>query len=326
MEGTVGRRSRMQSEERFPSGVLLVDKPGSLPGRGLRGPTSHDVVASARRALGLRAVGHAGTLDPMASGLLVLLLGRATRLSRFAMDTEKVYEAELRLGVLTDSLDAEGEVVRREAVPPLRDEDVQAAFSRFSGELVQRVPAVSAVRVGGKRLHERVRAGERVDAPSRRVVLHELRLLSRTEERLRFWVRCGKGFYVRSLGRDLAEALGTVGHLTALRRLRSGAFRVEEAIAFGRLEEAAGGEEASRRSLWDAVIPLEEAAARMMPSVPLDDRQAEDARHGRPIRGPSGWLLHCPERAPLALLHDGALLAVAERRGERLQVLRGFGA
>ncbi len=316
---------RARSDPSVLDGVLLVDKAGSSEGAaGRRGPTSHDVVACARRALGTRAVGHAGTLDPMASGLLVLLVGRATRLARFASAADKTYEAELRLGIGTDTLDAEGRVVASHPVPPCSEEAVRIILPRFTGCFEQRVPEVSAVRVGGRRLYARARAGERFEAPVRQVVVHELLLLSVASDRIRFRVRCGKGFYVRALGRDLAEALGTVGHLTALRRTESGSFRVEEAIGFGVLEAAARGEGAAREALREAMWPLPRAAARMMPSVALDAQQAEDVRHGRPTRCPED----CPppEGVPLALLRASRLLAVGERRGGRLRVLRGFGA
>ncbi len=289
-------------------GIVVVDKPSGF--------TSHDVVARARRALGTRAVGHAGTLDPMATGVLVLAVGRATKLVPWLTATDKRYEATLRLGVATHSLDADGEIVARASVPALDGATVQRAAEAFLGRRGQRAPAVSAIKVGGRRLHERVRKGERVEPPVREVELFAVRVRALEGCEVRLGLHCGKGFYVRSFGRDLAEALGTVGHLSALRRTASGPFTLDDAVAFDRLAEA-------------RPLGLAEAVRRWMPQVELSDRAFEDARHGRPIAledlsTPLPPLAGGTEDEVLALLHEGALVALARREGRGLRVVRGF--
>ena len=316
-------RGRGTSRRPGPDGVLLVDKAGSQGGR--RGPTSHDVVDLVRRALGTRRVGHAGTLDPMASGLLVVLVGRGTKLAPYLTGADKVYEAEVSLGQRTDTLDADGRVVEERAVPPLTDGDVERALDRFRGVFEQRVPEVSAVRVGGERLHARVRRGERVEPPSRPVRVEALRRVGGEIPRLRLWMRVSKGFYVRSLARDLGEALGTVAHLRALRRLASGPFEVDEALPFEVLRAASAGEDAARRRLSEALWPLGRAAAASMPVVRLDAREAEAVGYGRPL--PLEVVRNAGElrpEQPLALLDARGLLAIGAVRDGALRVLRGM--
>lgn len=286
-------------------GVVVVDKPAGL--------TSHDVVARARKALRTRAIGHAGTLDPMATGVLVLAVGRATKLVPWLTATDKRYEATLRLGVATHSLDADGDVTARADVPELDLPTVQQAAARFLGRHGQRAPVVSAIKVGGRRLHERARRGEQIEAPVREVELLSVDIRSVRGPEVQFELRCGKGFYVRSFGRDLAEALGTVGHLTALRRTASGRFGLDEAVPL----EALGGARP---------LGLAEAAGRLMPQLELSPRGFEDARHGRPVAPED--LRPAPEdlaeEAVVALVREGALVAVARPAERGLQVVRGF--
>lgn len=193
-------------------GILLADKP--------RGKTSHDVVDAVRRDCGERSVGHAGTLDPLATGLLVLGVGRATRLLEF-MQYDKTYQAEFLLGVLTDTDDADGAPVGRQTVPTL--EELAAATARLTGEIVQRPPRYSAVKIEGRKLYDYARAGRDVEAPERRVRVDECALLSYDPPRVRFRIRGSKGLYIRSIARDLG------GHVTELRRSVCGPFRVEDA-------------------------------------------------------------------------------------------------
>jgi len=299
------------------NGVLVVDKP--------EGPTSHDVVAKARRALGTRAVGHAGTLDPMATGVLVLAVGQATKLVQYLTAADKAYEATLALGEETDTLDAMGQVTARAEVPlDLSREAVQEAANRFLGTHVQRAPVVSAIKVGGERLHARTRRGERVDAPEREVTLHEVRIQQVRGSAVELALQCAKGFYVRAFGRDLARALGTVGHLTALRRTRSGPFRVEDAVPF---EWLLAGDEAQRTRLRARLLSLEEAAAELL-RVELTEAGTRDAAHGRPIgaEGVGGeWIPEVGEEEVLALFSPaGRLVALGRRHGGRIQVVRGF--
>jgi len=194
-------------------GILLVDK--------ARGKTSHDEVDRVRRETGERRVGHAGTLDPLATGLLVLALGKALRLVEFLQDHDKTYETVVELGVLTDTDDADGSAVGQGPVPSR--EALEAAAAKLTGEIAQRPPAYSAVKVGGRRAYALARQGKPPELAQRRVVVHELALLDYTPPRARFRVRGSKGLYVRSLARDLG------GHVVELRRLASGPFRVEDA-------------------------------------------------------------------------------------------------
>ena len=290
-------------------GVLIVDKPS--------GPTSHDVVAWARRALGTRAVGHAGTLDPMATGVLVLAIGEGTKLVPYLTLDDKAYEFELALGTETDTLDAQGTVVASQAVPTLDAAMLERALAGFVGEQDQRPPVFSAIKVEGEALHRRARRGEHVEAPMRRVTVHSLELRSVSPLVLR--VHASKGFFVRSLGRDIARAISTVGHVTVLRRLASGSFRVEDAIP-GESLRAARDDDALRPSLLRRVLPLRAALA-SLPSVTLDAVAESDARAGRLVRIAAEGL----EGTVVAMLDArGGLVAIGERRGDALAVRRGF--
>jgi len=300
-----------------PSGVLVVDKP--------LGPTSHDVVARARRALRTREIGHAGTLDPMATGVLVLAVGEATKLVPYLTADDKRYEARLALGATTSSLDAQGEVTETAPVPPLDLVAVQRAAEAFLGEHDQEAPIVSAIKVDGEALHRRARRGEKVEAPVRRVVLHAVTVTAIEGAELVFELHAGKGFYVRSFGRDLARALGTVGHLVALRRTASGRFRIEDAVPF---EAFAKVDDASREALVGRLLPLGEAVA-ALPRVTLTERGAKDAFHGRPILLAEGVAEGAaslvPGRAAALFAPDGSLLAIGELRdASSLRVVRGF--
>jgi tRNA pseudouridine55 synthase len=290
-------------------GVLIVDKPS--------GPTSHDVVAWARRALGQREVGHAGTLDPMATGVLVLGVGEGTKLTAFWMADDKEYEATLALGAETDTLDAQGAVVEEAAVPELDRETVERAMRTLVGTYKQRAPTISAIKQGGVALHARARRGEAVEAPEREVVCHRLELLALDRSSIRLRVVCGKGFYVRSLGRDLARALGTRGHLSALRRLRSGPFGVEDAIS-GNVFRAAREDQAARSAIVRALLPIERAVAGIG-ILEVDARAADDLRHGRPVACAR------PDREPIAVVGpDGRLVAIVRWERGMLRVVRGF--
>ncbi len=262
------------------NGVLVVDKPA--------GPTSHDVVMRVRRALGTRAVGHAGTLDPMATGVLVVALGEATKLLAWLTDQSKVYEATIRLGVETDTLDALGRETRRvqpsaellEALARSTAEEVdprlQAALAAERARTSQIPPAYSAIQQQGVRAYKRARRGEQVQLESREVEVRTLSFVACTANPpdVAIRVEAAKGYYVRSLGRDLAEALGTVGHLTALRRTRSGCFAIEDATPL----------DLPREKLASRVQPLEQVAARALPVARLTEAGAIDARHGRPVK------------------------------------------
>jgi tRNA pseudouridine55 synthase len=326
-------------------GVLVLDKTS--------GPTSHDAVAVARRALGTRQVGHTGTLDPMATGALVLVIGEATKLVNVLAGQSKAYRASLQLGVATTTLDAEGEPVETRPVPALSLAQVELAAQRFHGEIEQRAPLVSAIKVGGKSLHKRARAGEAVEPPLRKVRVDALRVLCVDGARIDLELECGKGFYVRALARDLAEALGTVGHLSALRRTRNGMFAAAGALDFAAVRQAARGTEHDREQVRARVLPLVDVC-RMLPHALLDAAGSEHARQGRPVPLASLYAANPHEAAergqPPALRAAAAFapnsaderrppaegeslialgpalepIAIVERSGDALRVLRGF--
>jgi tRNA pseudouridine55 synthase len=219
-----------------PEGLLLVDKPA--------GWTSHDVVAKVRRLAGQRRIGHTGTLDPAATGLLVLCLGRATRLVEFMEGHRKAYSGEVVLGVRTATDDAEGDVLERRPVPEIDERALRQLEAAFSGELDQVPPAYSAVSVGGTRAYAAARKGRALDLPSRRVTVYELSLRWAGAERIAIDVECSAGTYVRSLARDIGKSLGCGAHLAMLRRTRVGRFSVQDAPSLAGLEAAirrAGG-------------------------------------------------------------------------------------
>jgi len=277
------------------SGLVVVDKAGGM--------TSHDVVARVRRLAGTRKVGHAGTLDPMATGVLVLGVGRATRLLGHLMLTEKAYDATIRLGVATTTDDAEGEVVATAPTDGLDEAEVQRVLAGFVGEIDQVPTAVSAVKVDGRRAYERVRAGEQVELAPRRVTIHELVVHEVAGADVRISVRCSSGTYVRAIARDAGAALGVGGHLTALRRTAVGAFGLDAARTLEQLADDL------------AVVPLAEAARRSFPVVDLDEAQARDVRFGRALaldlEGVTA--LFAPDGEFLALYEprDGVARAVA---------------
>jgi tRNA pseudouridine55 synthase len=213
------------------NGLLLVDKPQGL--------TSHDVVARVRRILHQKKVGHAGTLDPMATGLLVLAVGPSTRLLRFAQSETKRYVGAVKFGVATDSLDADGAVIDEQLVPPLTRDVVDAATTAMLGSQEQTPPMVSAIKIDGQRLHELARRGVEVDRPARTITVTAFTLTPTEDHAVwRFDVECSVGTYVRVLLSDLAQRLGTIGHLVELRRLASGSHDVEDAMTLDGLADA----------------------------------------------------------------------------------------
>ncbi|MBL9216121.1 MAG: tRNA pseudouridine(55) synthase TruB [Opitutaceae bacterium] len=226
-------------------GVLLVDKP--------RGLTSHDVVYRLRRKLQMKKIGHAGTLDPMATGLLVMLIGKATRISQFLMSADKAYEGEATLGIVTDSQDAEGEVMETRPVPPLTEDEVRAAMRGFLGDQYQTPPMHSAIKVEGVPLYKMARKGEVIDREPRFIRIMAFDLLSCSLPQLTFSLRCTKGTYVRTIAHDLGQKLGCGAHLSALRRTASGSFTIAQCLGLEAIE-ALTPAEIERR-----LIPVHEA-------------------------------------------------------------------
>ncbi|MEX2329076.1 MAG: tRNA pseudouridine(55) synthase TruB [Nitriliruptoraceae bacterium] len=241
-------------------GVLVVDKP--------RGMTSHDVVDEVRRLTGLRRVGHTGTLDPSATGVLVVCLGRATRLVQFLQAGRKTYAARMVLGVVTDTQDAEGEVIARVPADHVDEQALCRALTAFQGEIEQVPPMVSAVRVDGVRLHERARRGETVDREARNVVIHDLVLdefVEGTHPEASFLVSCSAGTYVRTLAHDVGERLGVGGSLVSLRRVANGPFTVDDAHALDALQAPLTDADGS-------ILEVVDAVRRALPVVEVDDR------------------------------------------------------
>lgn len=298
------------------NGLLIIDKP--------QGMTSHDVVAQARRLLREKRIGHAGTLDPMATGVLVLMLGEATKLSAHLSADDKAYEATVSFGAETDSLDAEGEVVARapEGTPAPTREAIERALEAMRGTISQVPPVVSAIKVDGEAMHARVRRGEVVVPEAREVVLREAVVTSVGDDppQCTLSLSVSKGFYVRSLARDVALALGTRGHLTALRRTRSGAFTLDGSLDGTALIAAARGDEAMRAAVRDAVEGWSEAG-RWMPTVRVDEEAARALRFGRPVIAPAGAEATC-----LVLDPTGAPVCVGGAADGLLRVLRGISA
>ncbi len=279
-------------------GLVVVDKPGGL--------TSHDVVARVRRLAGTRKVGHAGTLDPMATGVLVLGVDRATRLLGHLTLTEKAYDARVRLGVGTTTDDAEGEPVAAADpgdVAALTEAAVRTAFASFVGEIDQVPTAVSAIKVDGKRAYQRVRDGEDVELSPRRVTVHELTVHEVAGADVRISVRCSSGTYIRAIARDVGARLGVGGHLTALRRTAVGPFGLDLART---LDDLADRFE---------VVPIAEAARSVFPAVDLDAAEAADVRYGRRLERelPALSAVFAPDGTFLALYEprDGSARPVA---------------
>jgi tRNA pseudouridine55 synthase len=273
-------------------GLLLVDKAAGM--------TSHDVVLAARRAVGESRIGHTGTLDPFATGLLVLLVGRATRLLPHLDGEPKTYEATIAFGRETDTDDLHG-ATTREADPPAADA-LPAAIARLTGPLEQVPPAYSAKRIAGRRAYHAARAGVALELPPVAVDVHEWRDVTREGNVLRATIECGGGTYIRALARDLGRLTGSAAHLSALRRVRSGAFRVDDAIDLDALRSG------------DAVLRPALDALPTLPRVPLATDDAE-----RVLRGIAVPRTDAAHRAALVDSRSGALLALAEGIGQTWQ-------
>jgi tRNA pseudouridine55 synthase len=283
-------------------GLVVVDKPAGM--------TSHDVVARCRKVFGQRSVGHAGTLDPDATGVLLVGLGRATRLLRFLQDDDKAYTATVVFGVATTTLDAAGEIVAEHPMPELTRDEVEHAAAGFVGEIDQVPPMVSAIKIGGRRLHELARAGvDDVPRAPRRVRIDRIDVQSfaggRDHPEAVMRVECGSGTYIRSLAADLGEALGGVAHVALLRRTRSGPFDEQSAHSLADVE-------AKGREL---VLPPA-AIVRDLPTIVVDETRARAVGHGatfaaRDLLGDE----HGDAPGPFAVVDAaGELLAVYERR------------
>ncbi len=280
------------------SGILLIDKPAGI--------TSFEVVRRVRRALQVKKVGHLGTLDPFATGLLPLALGEATKLAQFLMEESKTYLATCKLGVETDTQDLTGRVMRTSENLPA-PEDISRVAAGFLGEIQQTPPLYSAVHYQGERLYKLARRGETVEAAPRPVTIHRLEIQEMALPLVTFLVECGKGTYIRTLAHDLGRALGCGAHLTSLTRLAVGAFRLEEAVPLELIEKTDNLQE-----IQDRLIPL----AHCLPSfkaVQVDRHEARLLSQGRQLP----W----PDQGPVAgekvrVVAEGSLVAVAAVRSQ----------
>ena len=289
-------------------GWIILDKPV-----GLGSTTAVSAVKRILREAGepRTKIGHGGTLDPLASGVLPIALGEATKVAGRMLDATKEYEFTVRFGEQTDTLDAEGQVVATSDVRPTRA-DILAALPRFTGAIEQVPPAFSALKVGGKAAYARARAGEDVELAPRTVTIHALQIVAATDDEATLSATVSKGTYIRSLARDLALALNTAGHVTMLRRTRAGPFDLDQAISLDFLEEAA-----KARALTRTVLPLE-AALDDIPALPVTPDQARLLRHGQMLFG-------FPAKPGLQLVtSDNRPVALVEASADGLRVVRGF--
>lgn len=288
-----------------PAGVLLVDKPV--------GPTSHDIVDRLRKTAGTRKVGHAGTLDPFASGLLLLLLGSATRLAEYFLGMDKEYLATVHLGVETSTHDPEGEVVSEGGLwEAIGEAEVEAALEKFRGPIMQKPPVYSAKKVRGEAAHRRTRRGEVVELEPGKVEVYDLSLLGMEMPLLHLGVRCSSGTYIRALARDLGRSMGVGGHLSALRRTGIGPFRVASAYELDALADPA--------TVQAGTLPAAEALSHF-PSLEVGPEDAARVIHGQPLPLADAGI---PQEIPVRVLLNGNLLAMAAREGEMLRPKKVF--
>ena len=290
-------------------GWLVIDKPA--------GPGSTQVVSAVKRALRAGGypkvrVGHGGTLDPLASGVLPIALGEATKLSGRMLDADKTYEFTIAFGQETSTLDTEGEVIATSDVRPTA-EQAAAVLPQFTGALEQVPPAYSALKIGGKPAYARARAGEALQMKSRSVTVRSLEPVQVSPDALTLRASVSKGTYIRSLARDIARALGTLGHVSMLRRLEAGPFTLDQAISLDKLADLA-----SERQLEQALLPLA-AGLDDIPALPVTPDQARLLRQGRKVAGIAakpGFHLATDQSVPVAL--------VESEPGGQLRVVRGF--
>jgi tRNA pseudouridine55 synthase len=288
-----------------PEGIVLIDKP--------QGPTSHDVVAKVRKAFNTRKVGHAGTLDPMATGMLVIGIGRATRLLGYLTAHDKEYEATIRLGVATDSDDATGEVISTTSTIAVTDNQILETVRDYRGPISQRPSSVSAIKIDGKRAYARVRDGEEVAIPNRDVIIHDLEItdIDRSHQvviDVQVRVVCSAGTYIRALARDIGSDLGVGGHLTSLRRTRSGQF--SEMTPLASIQEN------------PQAISLSQAVRMAFPESVVSAQDAIKARHGVKVLVPTD--------SPLGVVGvfspEGEVVSIAETKNGDLVPLVVFAA
>ncbi len=293
------------------SGVLVVDKPVGM--------TSHDVVQAIRTGTGLRRAGHTGTLDPRASGVLVILVGPAVRLSEFVSASDKRYQAIIRLGSTTDTFDADGKFTHTDEPVNVTEEQFEKVLVTFIGEIEQTPPPFSAVKVQGRKAYEMARQGEEVELAPRKITVHHLEILEWAPPEVVIDVHCSSGTYVRSLANDLGTTLGCGAYLVGLRRTKSGRFSLRDATPLRKLQEAfhAG-------NWYQYLIPAAEALAEW-PAVELNPDEVEDVRHGHRVKAAAdaqpGMVRGVSTQGELVALMD---LATGENGGQEWQPKKVF--
>jgi len=299
-----------RSEYRDITGILLLDKPQGL--------SSNQALQRVRRLFNARKAGHTGSLDPLATGLLPICFGEATKIAGHLLGSRKAYAAECRLGATTDTDDADGQIVSIRPIPGLGAAEIEAALGALRGRIVQTPPVYSAIKQGGVALYKRARRGEDVEVPSRQVDVYRLDVTALAADRLSFIVECGSGTYVRSLARDLGERLGCGAHLSALRRLWVEPFTQPVMYRLEQLQELV--DESGRAAADALLLPLESGLA-SLPKLLVDSEQARQLRQGKRI---SQSVLSACELC-CAIDGEGRLVALAQvdTAGE-VQVRRGF--
>lgn len=304
------RRRQRRKEAPGPSGFLVIDKPS--------GVTSHDVVDEVRKRFGTRRVGHLGTLDPQATGVLPLAIRSATKLITFLPPMQKAYVGTVTFGAETDTLDGEGTVIRRHEGALPTEAEILAALPAFEGEILQIPPMYSAVKKDGVPLHRLARRGEEIEREPKRVTVTRIELLRFESPEAEIAVECGPGTYVRTLAADLGTKLGCGGYLASLRRLRSGSFEIGQAITFDQLEEAAQAGKQESHLITPSV-------AMQIPEVTVGDDAADRLCNGGDV-SPGSELRRAPGSRVIVLDEEGDLLALTELRADRrlwpLRVLR----
>ncbi|MCK0744567.1 tRNA pseudouridine(55) synthase TruB [Chromohalobacter nigrandesensis] len=281
-------------------GVLLLDK--------AQGVSSNHALQQVRRLYEAQKAGHTGTLDPMATGLLPICFGEATKFSAYLLDADKTYRTRVRLGEITDTGDAEGTLVERHAVPALGEHDIEAVLTMFRGDIEQVPPMYSALKHQGRPLYELAREGKQVERAARRVTVYDMRLLACESEGFELEVRCSKGTYIRTLAEDIGQALGCGAHITSLRRLRSGPFDADAMHDVEALEQMDGASRQARLLPIDAMLPH-------VPSLEVAAIESRRLLHGQRARVDTGALV---ADETVRLYHDGAFLGLVSvtRPGE----------
>ena len=286
-------------------GFLNINKPPGI--------TSHDVVARLRRGLKIKKIGHAGTLDPMATGVLVICVGAATRLSEYVMHTTKTYHARIKLGVMTDTYDAEGAVIAEQDATHISEADVMRVLAGFVGEIEQLPPMYSAIKHKGKKLYELAREGQTIEREPRRITIELLDVLDWSLPEFTLKITCGAGTYIRSLAHDIGELLGVGAHLTGLTRSASGSFKLDEAVELEAVIEAGD---------WRKYLISPAQALTHMPAVHFDSEAIVDLLHGRSVAD------HQAQFGMLAQAYGPGkqFVAIIEGDGERWHPRKVFNA